>query len=43
MIPLGDFNTPDDVADAVLFFASEKARMITGEVLIIDGGRGAQI
>ena len=37
-IPLGYFGTPNDVAEAVLFFASEEARYITGQVLNIDGG-----
>jgi 3-oxoacyl-[acyl-carrier protein] reductase len=29
---------PDDVADAVLFLASDEARFITAEILNIDGG-----
>jgi 3-oxoacyl-[acyl-carrier protein] reductase len=37
-IPLGYAGTPDDVAGAVSFFASEDARYITGQVLSIDGG-----
>lgn len=36
--PLGDFATPDDIADAVLFLASPMARVITGVVLPVDGG-----
>jgi NAD(P)-dependent dehydrogenase (short-subunit alcohol dehydrogenase family) len=39
--PLGDFATPDDVADAVLFLASSHARMITGVALPVDGGLSA--
>ena len=31
--------TPEDVASAILFFASEHARYITGEVLHVSGGR----
>lgn len=38
MIPVGRFGEPDDVAAAVLFLASEKARYITGQVLAVDGG-----
>lgn len=38
MIPMGRFGDPDDVAGAVLFLASEKARYITGQVLVVDGG-----
>jgi 3-oxoacyl-[acyl-carrier protein] reductase len=37
-IPLGRLGTPQDVADAVLFFASEAACYITGHVLTVDGG-----
>jgi 3-oxoacyl-[acyl-carrier protein] reductase len=29
---------PEDVAEAVLFLASEKAGYITGQVLAVDGG-----
>lgn len=42
-IPLGRFNDPEDVASAITFLASEQARNITGEVLIIDGGRMGRI
>jgi NAD(P)-dependent dehydrogenase (short-subunit alcohol dehydrogenase family) len=37
--PLGRNGQPDDVADAVLFFASSQSRWITGAVLPLDGGR----
>lgn len=37
-IPLKRFGTPDDVAMAILFLASDKADYITGQVLIVDGG-----
>ena len=37
--PLGRNGKPDDVADAVLFFASPMSRWITGTVLPLDGGR----
>jgi len=36
--PLGILGQPDDVANAVLFFASPAARYITGQVLPVDGG-----
>lgn len=36
--PLGDFATPDDIADAVMFLASPMARVITGVALPVDGG-----
>jgi 3-oxoacyl-[acyl-carrier protein] reductase len=37
-IPLGFFGDPIDVAAAVKFLASDEARYITGQVLVIDGG-----
>lgn len=36
--PLRSVTTPDEAADAVLFFASPWARAITGQNLIVDGG-----
>ena len=36
---LGITGTPDDIANAVLFFASDKSRYITGKILLVDGGR----
>jgi NAD(P)-dependent dehydrogenase (short-subunit alcohol dehydrogenase family) len=36
--PLGKFCEPEDIADAVLFFCSEKAKMITGQALDVDAG-----
>ena len=37
-IPLAALGQPDDVAGAVLFFASPAARYVTGQVLAVDGG-----
>lgn len=41
-IPLGRVGQPKDVAMAVLFFASDEARHITGSTLLIDGGQTLQ-
>jgi NAD(P)-dependent dehydrogenase (short-subunit alcohol dehydrogenase family) len=40
-VPLGRLAVPDEIADAVLFFASDRARFVTGQVLCVDGGYSA--
>lgn len=37
-IALGEFGTPEDVSNAIAFFASDEARYITGQTLAVDGG-----
>jgi len=37
-IPLGRFGRSEDVANAVVYFASDEASFVTGQVLTIDGG-----
>ena len=36
--PLGRLATPDDIAAAMLFFASDDAACVSGASLIVDGG-----
>jgi 3-oxoacyl-[acyl-carrier protein] reductase len=38
-IPMGRMGTPEEVADAALFFASDLSSFITGESLMVTGGR----
>ena len=37
-IPLGKAGTPEDIADAILFLASDRAGYITGQVIHVSGG-----
>lgn len=38
---LGHYGKPDDIANAVAFLASDKAKYITGSTLTVDGGANA--
>ena len=38
-VPAGRMGTPDDIAHAVSFLASERAGFITGQRIVVDGGR----
>lgn len=40
-IPMGRLGKPEEVADAILFLASDSARYITGSILSVDGGWAA--
>ena len=40
LIPMGRLIAPEDVAETVLFLASEQAGMITGQVIKVSGGKG---
>lgn len=40
--PLGILGQPEDVAEVVLFLASERSRMMTGTELVVDGGMTAR-
>ena len=37
-VPLKKLSTPEDIANSAVFLASDKAAMITGQTLVIDGG-----
>jgi NAD(P)-dependent dehydrogenase (short-subunit alcohol dehydrogenase family) len=37
-IPLGRIGTPEEIADVVVFLASDGARYVTGQELVVDGG-----
>jgi 3-oxoacyl-[acyl-carrier protein] reductase len=37
-IPMGGFGEPEDVAYAMLYLASDEARYVTGQTIIVDGG-----
>jgi len=38
LIPMGKFGLPEDVANLVLFLASDQSSYITGQVICLDGG-----
>jgi len=38
LIPAGRWGVPQDVADAVLYFASDEAAFVTGQTLCVNGG-----
>ena len=39
LIPMGKLIQPQDIAETILFLASEQARMITGQVIKVSGGK----
>ena len=38
LIPMGELIQPQDIAETILFLASEQARMLTGQVIKVSGG-----
>lgn len=38
-IPIGRMSTPQDIANATLYLASDEAAMVTGVCMLVDGGR----
>ena len=37
-IPMARFGTTDEIADAIVFLASDMSTFMTGQALVIDGG-----
>ena len=37
-IPMGRLGEPEDIADVIVFLASNSARYMTGQTLVVDGG-----
>ena len=38
-IPFGELCEPEDVANAVMFLSGDQARLITGQIIVVNGGR----
>ena len=43
MMPLGHVNEPDDIADTVVFLASEESRNISGQLITVASGRNPSL
>jgi NAD(P)-dependent dehydrogenase (short-subunit alcohol dehydrogenase family) len=37
-VPSGELLHPDEIAEAVVWLASDKARMVSGQAHLVDGG-----
>lgn len=38
MLPIKQFGKPEDIAEAACYFASNRSRYVTGQLLFVDGG-----
>lgn len=43
LIPMGKLIQPEDIAETILFLASEQARMLTGQVIKVSGGHAETV
>lgn len=43
LVPMGRFGRPEEIANAIVFLASDESSFVTGAVLIADGGQRAAI
>ena len=37
-VPMGRFAEPDEIAEAVIWLASDQSKFVTGQTITIDGG-----
>ena len=38
IVPMGQWQTPEDIADMIVFLSSERSRQVTGQTINVDGG-----
>ena len=41
-VPVRRSGTPEEIAGAIVFLASDQAAFVTGQILSVDGGKSAQ-
>lgn len=40
-VPFKRWGTPEEIAQAIVFVASDKASFVTGQIISVDGGKSA--